>query len=191
MATFQKFEDIEAWQKARELTKEIYKVSKERAFSKDFGLRDQMRRAGVSVMSNIAEGFERSGTGEFMQFLSIAKGSVGEVKSQLYVAIDQEYLDKKTFNRLYRLASDVSKMTAGLMNYIRNSNIKRHHYCPNVNLAKPHSMATILILQDRLAFFDLKLDFHKGHTSAPKRKEMAYEFWADNIFSTYGLYTDV
>ena len=128
MPTFQKFEDIEAWQKARELTKEIYKVSKERAFSKDFGLRDQMRRAGVSVMSNIAEGFERSGTGEFMQFLSIAKGSVGEVKSQLYVAIDQEYLDKKTFNRLYTLASDVSKMTAGLMNYIRKSKIKGIKY---------------------------------------------------------------
>ena len=128
MATFQKFEDIEAWQKARELTKEIYKVSKERAFSKDFGLRDQMRRAGVSVMSNIAEGFERSGTGEFMQFLSIAKGSVGEVKSQLYVAIDQEYLDKKTFNRLYTLASDVSKMTAGLIKYMRNSRIKGIKY---------------------------------------------------------------
>ena len=65
------------------------------------------------------------------------------------------------------------------------------HYCPNVNLAKPHNMATILILQDSLAFFDLKLNFHKGHTSAPKRKEMAYELWADNIFSTHGLYTDV
>jgi hypothetical protein len=66
-----------------------------------------------------------------------------------------------------------------------------HHACPNVDLVKPYNMATILILQDILAFFALNLKFHKSHTSAPKRKEMAYEFWADNIFSTHGLYTDV
>jgi len=77
------------------------------------------------------------------------------------------------------------------MEKYRKLEYSHFHYCPNVNLAKPHSMATILILQDRLAFFDLKLDFHKGHTSAPKRKEMAYEFWADNIFSTHRLYTNV
>ena len=75
MATFQTFEDIEAWQKARELTKEVYRISKHGSFLKDFGLRDQIRRASVSVMSNIAEGFERDGSGEFSQFLSVAKGS--------------------------------------------------------------------------------------------------------------------
>jgi four helix bundle protein len=97
MATFQNFEDIGAWQKSRELTREIYRVSKQGPFSKDFGLRDQIRRASTSIMSNIAEGFERGGTGEFAQFLAISKGSAVEVKLQLYVAIDQEYIDKKTF----------------------------------------------------------------------------------------------
>ena len=67
----------------------------------------------------------------------------------------------------------------------------RNHACPNVDLVKPYNMAIILALQDILAFFDLNLKFHKSHTSAPKWKEMAYEFWADNIFSTHGLYTDV
>ncbi len=128
MATFQKFEDIEAWRKSRELTQEIYRVSKQGSFSKDFGLRDQLRRASISIMSNIAEGFERSGTGEFIQFLAIAKGSAGEVKSQLYAAIDQEYFDKKTFDRLFLLTAEVSKMIGGLMNYLRDSNIKGIKY---------------------------------------------------------------
>ncbi len=79
-------------------------------------------------MSNIAEGFERSGTGEFAQFLAMAKGSVGEVKSQLYVAIDQKYLDEKTFDRLFMLAAEVSKMIGGLMNYLRSSKIKGIKY---------------------------------------------------------------
>ena len=82
MATIKRFEDIEAWKKARELTREVYRHSKVGPFSKDFGLRDQIRRAAVSVMSNIAEGFERGGNKEFMQFLAIAKGSVGEIESQ-------------------------------------------------------------------------------------------------------------
>ena len=81
MATFQKFEDIEAWQRARELTREIYTASNENPFSKDFGLRDQVRKTSVSIMSNIAEGFERDGTKEFIQFLSVAKGSSGELRS--------------------------------------------------------------------------------------------------------------
>jgi four helix bundle protein len=88
MRTFQSFEEIEAWQKARTLTREVYVATSEGAFSRDFGLRDQIRRAAVSIMSNIAEGYERSGTGEFVHFLSMAKGSTGEVRSQLYVALD-------------------------------------------------------------------------------------------------------
>jgi four helix bundle protein len=128
MATFQCFEDTGAWQKSRELTREIYRISKQGPFSKDFGLCDQIRRASISIMSNIAEGFERSGAGEFMQFLSMAKGSVGEVKSQLYAAVDQGYLDKKTFDRLFTLASEISKMIGGLMAYIRDSKIKGIKY---------------------------------------------------------------
>src|ERR671929_85029 len=100
MATFKTFEDIAAWQRARELTKEIYKLTSKNEFSRDFGLKDQIRRASVSIMSNIAEGFERSGTGEFAHFLATAKGSAGEVRSQLYVALDQEYIARSAFDRL-------------------------------------------------------------------------------------------
>jgi S23 ribosomal protein. len=88
MGTIQKFEDIDAWQKARALTREVYAVTADGAFAKDFGLRDQIRRAAVSVMSNIAEGFDRGGVREFIQFLFIAKGSAAEVQAQLYVALD-------------------------------------------------------------------------------------------------------
>ncbi|MDP2842635.1 MAG: four helix bundle protein [Acetobacterium sp.] len=89
------FEDLEVWKTARELTNRIYGITADGSFSKDYGLRDQIRRAAVSVMSNIAEGYERGGNQELIQFLSIAKGSSGEVRSQLYVAMDQEYIDKR------------------------------------------------------------------------------------------------
>jgi four helix bundle protein len=97
VATFQKFTDIEAWQKARKLTFEIYEVTKRVPFSRDFELRGQVRDASVSVMSNIAEGFDRNGTAEFIHFLSIAKGSAAEVVSQLYVGLDQKYITKEEF----------------------------------------------------------------------------------------------
>ena len=124
MATFKTFEQIDAWQKSRELTKEIYRVTRERGFARDFGLRDQIRRASVSIMSNIAEGFERSGTGEFAQFLSTAKGSAGEVRAQLYVALDQEYLPREAFDTLSANAAQISRMIGGLMKYLRQSGIK-------------------------------------------------------------------
>ncbi len=124
MATFKTFEQIDAWQKSRELTKEIYRVTRERGFARDFGLRDQIRRASVSIMSNIAEGFERSGTGEFAQFLSTAKGSAGEVRAQLYVALDQEYLPGEVFDTLSANAAQISRMISGLMKYLRQSGIK-------------------------------------------------------------------
>ena len=92
MATFKKFEEIECWKKARELTRQIYKKSGKAAFARDFGLKDQIRRASVSVMSNIAEGYDRSGTAEFIHFLATAKGSAAKVRCQLYVALDQEYI---------------------------------------------------------------------------------------------------
>jgi len=92
MASFRTFEEIEAWKKSRELVRAIYQATSLGAFSTDYGLRDQIRRASVSIMSNIAEGFEREGTREFVQFLSMAKASAGEVRSQLYVALDQGYI---------------------------------------------------------------------------------------------------
>ena len=128
MSTFQTFEDIEAWQKARELTKRVYDVSDAGAFARDFGLRDQMRRACVSILSNIAEGFERSGTGEFVQFLSAAKGSAGEVRAQLYVALDRNYIDEPTFRELNQLTTQIGRMISGLMAYLKQSGIKGTKY---------------------------------------------------------------
>ena len=137
MAAFQSFEEIEAWKKARILTDEIYSVSGTGVFLKDFGLRDQMRRAAVSIMSNIAEGFERSGTGEFIHFLSIAKGSAGEVRAQLYVAMDQSYIDRETFNRLFAATTDISRMISGLMNYLQNSGVKGTKFKSTAKFIKP------------------------------------------------------
>ena len=108
------FEDLIAWQKARELTREIYTVTKNGEFKKDFGLRDQIQRACVSIMSNIAEGFDRASRAEFHQFLVIAKGSCAEVKSQLYVAFDVGYLSNTRFNKLKELADEVLQIIGGL-----------------------------------------------------------------------------
>lgn len=108
------FEDLIAWQKTRELTKSIYRLSDKGPFSKDFGLRDQIRRASVSTMSNLAEGFERGGRAQFHQFVVIAKGSCAEVRSQLYVALDVEYLSQKEFEEIMKLASEVSRIIGGL-----------------------------------------------------------------------------
>jgi four helix bundle protein len=128
MATFKKFEEIEAWRKARELTKRIYKISCTTSFARDFGLKDQIRRASVSIMSNIAEGYDRSGTGEFIQFLATAKGSAAEVKCQLYVALDQSYIDQATLVELTNLAAETGKMIGGLINYLRRSGLKGTKY---------------------------------------------------------------
>jgi four helix bundle protein len=128
MATFQKFEDIEAWQRARELTREIYTASNENPFSKDFGLRDQVRKTSFSIMSNIAEGFERDGTKEFIQFLSVAKDSSGELRSQLYVAFDQGYLEEERFDRLLGTVLETSRIIGGLINYLRKSKMKGPKY---------------------------------------------------------------
>ena len=128
MGTITKFEDIEAWQKARELTNAVYSCSGKGAFAKDFGLRDQIRRAAVSIMSNIAEGFERSGSAEFLQFLAIAKGSAGEVEAQLYVALDQGYINQEQFDSIRSTASSTKKLIAGFMNYLKRSNLKGQKY---------------------------------------------------------------
>jgi four helix bundle protein len=128
MATFKKFEEIEAWQRARQLTMRIYKISRKTPFARDFGLRDQIRRASVSIMSNIAEGYDRSGTGEFIQFLATAKGSAAEVKCQLYVALDQDYIDRRTFVELANLATETGNMIGGLINYLRRSGLRGTKY---------------------------------------------------------------
>ncbi|MBI2435894.1 MAG: four helix bundle protein [Candidatus Hydrogenedentes bacterium] len=121
MATIEKFEDVEAWQKARELTRAVYKTTSGSAFARDFSLRDQIRRASVSVMSNIAEGFDRRGNREFVQFLSIAKGSVAEVQAQLYVALDAGYLQQEAFDYLYGLARDTGRLIGGFIRYLTNA----------------------------------------------------------------------
>lgn len=128
MTTFQTFEDIEAWQIARRLTFEIYRVSKRPPFARDFGLQRQIRDASVSIMANIAEGFERGGSGEFHQFLAIAKGSTGEVLSHLYVALDQGYINDEEFRSLVNLARDTGRKIGGLMAYLRKSDLRGPKY---------------------------------------------------------------
>lgn len=110
----ERFEDFIAWQKARSLAADIYKLTGHGALARDFGLRDQMRNAAVSIMSNIAEGFERGRSGEFHQFLSVAKGSCAEVRSLLYVTRDADYIDEATFRLLMGRAEEVGRLVGGL-----------------------------------------------------------------------------
>jgi four helix bundle protein len=124
MSKIEKFEDIVAWQKARELTKTIYAQTRESRFAKDFGLKDQIQRASVSIMGNIAEGFDRGGDKEFIQFLSISNGSCGEVKSHLYVALDQGYVSPAQFSELYNSADEVGRLLSGFMGYLRQSDLR-------------------------------------------------------------------
>jgi four helix bundle protein len=109
-----RFEDLIAWQKARTLTRVIYRVTKQGAFAKDLALSRQIQRAAVSIMSNIAEGFERGGRREFRQFLSTAKASCAEVRSQLYVALDVGYLDEPDFRQLLAQAEEIGRIIGGL-----------------------------------------------------------------------------
>src|SRR5437867_9540939 len=119
-----RFEDVMSWQKARLLTKAVYNCSRTGSFAKDFGLRNQIQSASVSVMSNIAEGFERGGDKEFVQFLSTAKGSCGEVRSQLYVALDQGYILAPKFDEMYDLSVETSRVISGFMNYLGRSELR-------------------------------------------------------------------
>jgi four helix bundle protein len=134
MTTFRTFEEIEAWKRARQLTREVYAVSGREAFARDFALRDQIRRASVSIMSNIAEGYERNGRKEFIQFLSMAKGSAGEVASQLFVAFDQGYLSETQFKHLQESTLDVARLVGGLMEYLRRTPIRGTKYRSNSKL---------------------------------------------------------
>ena len=124
MGKIERFEDIEAWGKARELVRNIYKITGRGEFAKDYGLKDQIRRAAVSIMSNIAEGFERGGNREFTQFLAIAKGSSGEVRSQLYVALDNEFIKQEEFKQLYDQVEEISRLLNGFIKYLAKSSMK-------------------------------------------------------------------
>jgi four helix bundle protein len=119
MATIERFEDIQAWQKARALVGEIYQACAQGRLSRDFGLRDQLCRAAVSSMSNIAEGFARHSDKDFAHFLDIARGSVTEVKSLLYVALDVNYLDKSKFEQLYKMADETAALIGRFTSYLR------------------------------------------------------------------------
>jgi len=121
MSKFNNFEELEVWKKARMLTFEIYQISGTSAFSKDFSLKDQIRRAGISVMLNIAEGCSRRSDREFSQFLFIAIGSIAEIQSSLYIALDQKYVDARNFKCLYEQAGEVGRMLSGLVKYLRQS----------------------------------------------------------------------
>ncbi len=110
----ERFEDLIAWQKARSLTYIVYQVTRQGAFVRDFGLSNQIQRSAVSIMSNLAEGFERSGLGEFHQFVSTAKSSCAEVRSQLYVALDVGYLSQVEFEQLLAQAEEVGRIIGGL-----------------------------------------------------------------------------
>jgi four helix bundle protein len=114
MGRIERFEDLIAWQKARKLAPEIYKVTHKGGFRRDFGLAGQIQRAAVSTMANIAEGFERGGRREFHQFLSTAKASCAEVRSHLYVALDVGYLDPPVFAQLLTQAEEVGRVIGGL-----------------------------------------------------------------------------
>ncbi len=122
MSKFNGFEEIKAWQKAHEVTLIIYKITNNSTFSKDFGLKDQIRRSAVSITANIAEGHGRKSNVEFANFLNIARGSVAETQSHLYVAVGLDYISKKEFEQIYQILTEISKMTLSLAKYLRESN---------------------------------------------------------------------
>lgn len=117
----ERFEDIEAWQAARELTRQIYKATVQGQFTRDYGLRDQVQRAAVSVMANIAEGFDSQSNKTFIQFLGYALRSATELQSHLYVAVDQKYINQEEFDRAYQQAVKVKNILYGFMRYLRNA----------------------------------------------------------------------
>jgi four helix bundle protein len=120
MARIKKFEEIEAWKKARKLTQEIYKATTQGSFIRDFGLRDQLQRASVSIMANIAEGFDGGSNREFLKFLTYALRSTTEVQSHLYVALNQQYLGQNSFHSLYDLSVEVKNLISGFIRYLRS-----------------------------------------------------------------------
>jgi four helix bundle protein len=128
MATFKSFEEIEVWQKARALSSRIYNLTLEGTFSRDYKLRDQINASSGSIMDNIAEGFERDGTREFIQFLSIAKGSSGETRSQLYRALDRGHISEEVFDSLLSEILIINRQLSSLMKYLAGSGMKGNKF---------------------------------------------------------------
>ena len=124
MTVFKRFEDLDVWVAAKDASVMIYKITENESLRKDFGLKDQIRRASISIISNIAEGFERNGNKEFIQFLSIAKGSAGEVRAQLYIIKELEFINEEEFTLLNEKVTQVSKMLSGFINYLKQSELK-------------------------------------------------------------------
>ncbi len=132
MAKAERFEDLIVWQQARALRKEIYATSKTGPFSRDYEMRAQIRSAALSAMDNVAEGFERGSNREFVQFLNIAKGSVGEVRSALWAALDEEYLTMMEFEKLRDHALYVSRLASKLITYLQGSTRRSPETAPSV-----------------------------------------------------------
>lgn len=128
MSKVERFEDLKVWQLARELCKEIHKLTLKDLFSKDFKLIGQIKGSSGSIMDNIAEGFERDGNKEFIQFLSIAKGSCGEARSQLYRALDNLYISQQEFDSAYKMALEESKMIKSFIQYLKDSDLKGNKF---------------------------------------------------------------
>jgi four helix bundle protein len=121
MTSIRNFEELKAWQKARELAGCVYELTRKDPFARDYGLRDQIQRAASSVMHNVAEGFESGSDPEFVRFLKMARRSAGEVQSQLYLALDLRYITEEERQRAYMLATEVKKLINGMMTYLRKS----------------------------------------------------------------------
>jgi four helix bundle protein len=128
MSTFKKFEDMEVWKKSMNLTRFIYQTTNQPSFSKDYNLVNQIRKSAVSIASNIAEGVERDGNKELINFLYIAKGSCGELRCQLYIALDQHYLQRDRFEEIYNLATEISVSLNKLIKYLQESDYKGIKY---------------------------------------------------------------
>ena len=122
MGKIEKFEEIRAWQSAREVVNRIYETSQSEKFKRDYTLADQIKRASISIMSNVAEGFSRQSRKEFIQFLFIAKGSAAEVQSQLYIALDQGYISEKEFREIYDKVEETAKLLSKFITYFKSLN---------------------------------------------------------------------
>jgi len=137
-SSLESFEDLNVYKRARELTHRVYELTRQETFSKDYGLVNQIRRACVSVMSNIAEGFERGSNAEFIQFLFITKGSCGEVRAQLTVSYDQRYINGDTYRSMVASCRLVSGMLGNLIGYLKRSPYEgtKHRRAPNRSTTK-------------------------------------------------------
>ena len=139
MAKIERFEDLKVWQASRLLAIEVFELFKNEKFAKDYSLKDQMNRSSGSIMDNIAEGFERGGKKEFIQFLYIAKGSAGELRSQIYRAKDREFIENDEFEKLLKKVEEASKQLMGFIQYLKNTEYKGNMYVQESELVYENS----------------------------------------------------